>query len=48
MTIENKNGILIISDIIDDQLITRQYIFITKKMAIANFKKHIKNIKLKK
>lgn len=48
MTIENYNGILTISEIVDDQLIKQRYIFVTEKMAVASFKRYIKNLKKSK
>ena len=41
MTIEYKNGFIIISDIVNNQLITRKYMGYTKREAIKKFKSEI-------
>lgn len=44
MIIENYSGSWIISETINGYLITKKYLFYTKKEAITSFEKYIKTI----
>ena len=45
VTVENRNGAWVITDIIGDSLVTRTYIFYTKAEAIRLFKQETKRSK---